>query len=125
MQKRLWKQGADGEQRNFAKCRTTSQFMLVQLCHHGTRVQYVITAGGGQCRVSCGLGLSCYYCCCRSCTVKGRSWVGSQTFQVAWDSRWWCRRLSAGVALGRSWIFHLAAGCFCSVSGIAKHRTNI
>lgn len=26
--------------------------------------------------------------------------------------------------MGRSWIFHLAAGCFCSVSGMAKHKKN-
>lgn len=48
--------------------------------------------------------------------VKGRSWAGSRICRELWDSRWLCRRLSAGAALGRSWIFHLAAGYSCSAS---------
>lgn len=64
-----------------------------------------------------GVGLSCCCCGCRSCMAKGRSWAGSRTYPALWGSRWWCRRWSAAAAWGRSWIFHLAADCFCSVSG--------
>ena len=75
-----------------------------------------VTVGAGGRSAGCGPCLSCCWCGCRFCTVRGTSWVGSQICQALWDSRWWCRRLSAGAVLGRSWIFHLAAGCSCSVS---------
>lgn len=54
--------------------------------------------------------------------VKERSWVGSHICRVLWDSRWWCRRWFAGVALDRSWIFHLVADCSCLVSGKTQQR---
>lgn len=49
--------------------------------------------------------------------MKETSWVGSRICRVLWGSRWWCRRWSAGVELGRSWIFHLVEDCSCLVSG--------
>lgn len=98
-QKRLWEPGGDGEQRNTAKLWITFQFTLVHLCHRGTGVH--LGRGRGW-RISCGLCLSCCYCCCRFCMVMGRSWAGSQIYQAVWGSRWLCRRWSAGVASGRS-----------------------
>lgn len=52
--------------------------------------------------------------------MMGMSWAGSQICRALWDSRWWCRRSSAGAVLGRNWIFHRAAGCFYSVSEITQ-----
>lgn len=77
---------------------------------------------GGVRRAGCGACLSCCCCGCRSCTVKGRNWAGSRICRAPWDSRWSCRRWSAGAALGRSWISRLAAGCSYSASGRNQQR---
>lgn len=99
------------------------QFILVQLCHHGIRGRGVhLGQRQGGWRAGCGAFLSC--CCCgyTSCMVKGKSWAGSHICRALWDSRWWCRRLSAEAELDRNWTFHLAAGCSCSVSGMAAEK---
>lgn len=94
------------------------QFMSVRLCHHGNGVS--VWGGSRVVKGQQEACLSCYCCCYRSCMGMGRSWVGSRTCPVPWDSMWWCRHLSAVVELGKSWTFHLAAGCSCSVSAITQ-----
>ncbi len=114
------KERSDGKRKNLSELWDTFQFMSVQLCHRGWCPCQAVAAGvqracGGAC-------LSCCCCGCRSCMVMGRNWVGSHICRALWDSRWSCRRSSAGAASDRSWIFHLAASCFCLTSRMKQQR---